>query len=131
MGYNGTVINDSPTITRKAGTAITDGAFKAVSISSGKIVVANGAGMQTGILIAETDSAITTGDDLTVQVKDIGVWKSGSTFIEGDPLTSDATGLAVKATAGKFILAVALEDSTGAGQAVQVQIIKAGYYPAA
>ena len=48
-------------------------------------------------------------EDVTVQVKDISKWKAGGDFAAGDFLTSDANGAAVKATTGKFILAVALE----------------------
>lgn len=44
----------------------------------------------------------------------------------GDALASDATGRAVKATEGKFILGFALEESVGENQLAKVQITKSG-----
>ena len=73
---------------------------------------------------------IAAGADVTVQVKDIGLWKTGAAVKAGAELMADATGKAVTATAGKFILAVALEAATAADQIIQVQICKAGYKPA-
>lgn len=67
------------------------------------------------------------GDDLTVQIKDIGIWLSGGAITAGAELTSDADGKAVAATSGSFITAVALSEATKAGQRVSVQIVKAGY----
>ena len=87
----------------------------------------DGSDIPAGLLIAETDKDVAVGDDVTVQVKDIGLWQSGGTFDAGDPLASDDTGCAVKAAAGKFILGFALEASTAAGQPVSVQITKSGY----
>ena len=82
-----------------------------------------------GLLIPETEDSVAAGDDVTVQVKDIGLWTVGAAVDAGALLMSDANGKAVAATAGKFVLAQALEAATAAGQVIHVQIIKAGYVP--
>ena len=64
---------------------------------------------------------------MTVQIKEQGVWTSGGAFAAGDLLASDASGRAVKAASGKFVLAVALEAASAEGETVKVQITKSGY----
>lgn len=130
MSYIGTSINPSPTITGKAAGAIADGAFLAAAFTAdGAIEVAKADAGALGVFIPETDN-IAAGGDVTVQVKDIGLWKTGAAVKAGAELMADATGKAVAATAGKFILAVALEAATAADEIIQVQICKAGYKPA-
>ena len=48
----------------------------------------------------------------------------------GDELAVGTGGKAVKATSGAFIVGIALEAATQAGQRIAVQIVKAGYKPA-
>lgn len=130
ISYNGTVINDSPTIALKAGEKLTGGPFTALAIKNGALVTADGSLTPFGITTAETDDEVAAGDDVTVQIKDIGMWEAATTFQAGSPLTSNANGKATTATTGKFILAYALEDATTAGQFTRVQITKSGYAPA-
>ena len=118
--YIGTSINESPVIAAQAGQAITNGALRAVAMDAdGVKVVSTAGGVAVGLLIPETDN-VAAGDTVTVQVKDMGLWKVGAAV---------ATGKATKAAAGNFILAQALEAATAAGQVIHVQIIKAGYVP--
>lgn len=125
--FNGTVINDSATICTPVKTEIKTGAFTAVALASGGAVPCNDTLVPVGLTIAETPNTVPVGNDVNVQVKDIGVWKGGAAFAAGDPLASDATGLAVKAVAGKFILGFALEDCSAKGQTIKVQITKSGF----
>lgn len=125
--FNGTVINDSATIVVPVKTEIKTGPFTAVALGSGGAVPCNDTLVPVGLTIAETPNAVPVGNDVNVQVKDIGVWMGGTAFAAGDPLSSDATGLAVKAAAGKFILGFALEDCSAKGQTVKVQITKSGF----
>ena len=127
FSYNGTVINNSPTIIDKAGADITAGAFAALAYQDGALVAANASLVPFGITVAETEDKVAAGEDVTIQIKDIGAWKAGAAFARGAALTSDANGCAVAAAAGKFILAFALDGATAAGQIVRVQIVKAGY----
>jgi len=127
--FIGTSINESPVISAKAGAAITNGAMLAAAMSSaGAVAPVSTAGAEAvGLIIPETEASVASGDDVTVQIKDIGLWIVGAAVNAGAMLMSDANGKAVTATAGKFILAQALEAATAAGQVIHVQIIKAGY----
>lgn len=125
--YNGSMINNSPTIVDVAGEKIETGAFTAVAYASGGFVACDSAKIPVGIMIAETDESIEAGDDITVQVKDIGMWLAGGVFAKGDALACDDNGCAVKATTGKFIFGYALTSCDGEGQVVKVQITKSGY----
>lgn len=127
--FIGTSINESAVISAKAGAAISNGAMLAAAMgSTGTVAPVGTAGAEAvGLIIPETDAAVAAGDDVTVQVKDIGLWIAGAAVNAGAMLMSDANGKAVTATAGKFILAQALEAATAADQVIHVQIIKAGY----
>jgi hypothetical protein len=131
MAYIGTSINDSPTIIGPAGAAIPEGSFLAATFNAaGEFVVANATAVCIGLFPAETNTK-GAGEDVTVQIKDIGLWKAGAAVAAGDLLTSNADGKAVTATGGKYVLAQALEAASAADQVIPVQIIKAGYRPAA
>ena len=129
--FNGSVINDSPTLCAAAGAEIKGGPFTAVAYSGGALVQCTDALVPVGITIAETDADVVSGDDVHFQIKDIGMWKSGAAFAAGTALSCDANGCAITAAAGKYVLGYALEESTVAGQYVKVQITKSGYAPAA
>lgn len=126
--YNGSVINPTPTIIAPAGAAITSGPFTAVAFDgNGEFVTATKNSVPVGILVAEEDEAINKGDEITAQIKDNGVWKTGAAVAAGALLASNAAGKAVTATTGDFILAVALESASAADQPIKVQITKSGY----
>lgn len=126
-----TGINDSPVITGKAATAIENGAFLAAKFDANGGIVLAGAGENAlGLLIATTPENVAVGEDVTVQIKDIGLWKTGGAVAAGAELTPDANGAAVTAAAGKYVTAIALEAATAAGQVIKVQIVKSGKMPA-
>ena len=127
MSYYGTTINDSAVIVVKAGEEIPAPAFLAVG-ADGKVATAGKNAI--GIVMPGCDDKVTVGDDLDVQIKDIGAWTAGAAVAYGDELAVEAGGKAVKATAKSFIVGIALEEATKAGQRVAVQIVKAGYKPA-
>lgn len=127
MSYYGTVINDSAVIVVKAGEEIPAPAFLAVG-ADGKVATAGKNAI--GIVLPGCDDKVTAGDDLDVQIKDIGAWTAGAAVAYGDELAVGEGGKAVKATAKSFIVGIALEKATKAGQRIAVQIVKAGYKPA-
>lgn len=130
--YIGTAINDSPVVAGVAGSAMEKGAMRAVKFGAdGGLVPADAGSAALGLLAVDTEEAVAKGGGLSVQVKDIGYWATGAAFQAGALLACDAEGRAVPATAGAFILAQAMDEATAAGQAARVQIIKAGYAPAA
>ena len=126
MSYHGTGINDSPTIVAKAAADIASGAFLAAKLTDSGVAVSGAGEAAIGLFSPETESP-KAGEDATVQVKDIGLAKTGAAVNAGDLLASDASGKLIKATSGKFILAAALETATAADQIISVQICKAGY----
>ena len=128
MSIYGTPINDSPVVNIKAGGTISAPAFLAVTAAG---AVAGAGAHALGIVTPDCDAAVASGDDLTVQIKDIGTWIAGAAVAVGAELTPDANGKAVTATTGDFILGIALKAATAAGQRIPVQICKAGYKPAA
>lgn len=127
MSYYGTTINDSATIVVKAGEEIAAPAFLAVG-ADGKVAAAGKNAI--GIVLPDCDDKASIGDDLNVQIKDIGAWTAGGSVAYGDELAVGTGGKAVKATQGAFIVGIALEAATQAGQRIDVQIVKAGYKPA-
>jgi len=128
--YISTSINDSPVITGKATAAIENGAFLAAKFDANGGIVLAGAGENAlGLLIATTPKNVAAGEDVTVQIKDIGLWKTGGAVAAGAELTSDANGAAVTATTGNYVTAIALEAATDANQIIKVQIVKSGKVP--
>lgn len=124
MNYFGTSINESPVIALKAGEAMTEPQFLAVA-ADGTLAAAGENAL--GIITPDCEDSIAAGDDLTVQIKDIGLWLAGGAVAVGDELAVGEGGKAVKAVSGDFITAVALTEATKAGQRISVQIVKAGY----
>ena len=49
-----------------------------------------------GIVLPGCDDKVTAGDDLDVQIKDIGAWTAGAAVAYGDELAVGAGGKAVK-----------------------------------
>ncbi len=130
MGFIGTTINSSPTIACIAGEKLENKELTAVVFDDGKLIANVTAGANVIGLLSAEDDCIDEGNAATVQIKDIGMWKVGEAVEDGDELTSNDKGLAVKATAGSFITAIALDRAEEANAAIRVQIIKAGYKPA-
>lgn len=129
--YFGTSINESPTIVLPAGAKLEDARGIALAISGGKVVKPAAGANVIGLSIIETDETVEDGAVVDIQIKDIGKWAAGEALAAGTELAADAEGRAVAAKAGDFIVAVALGSAEKAGTFIPVQIIKAGYMPAA
>ena len=125
MTYLTTSINDSPVITKKA-SAEADYRGKAIKLSAGKAAICSAAGEAAiGIGIMYNDATVEADGDVVIQVKDIGLVLSGGSITAGDELTADTSGKLVKATAdGQYVIAVALEDASGADKFIQAQLVK-------
>ena len=122
--YLGTSINNSPTLVFSAKERIEKVQGLALMLELKKPTA--GANV-IGIALFTNDETVNAGDEVTVQIKDIGKWIAGGAIAVGDELTTNADGKAIKATAGNFITGIALTKATAAGSVVQVQIVKAGY----
>ena len=117
INYIGTQINQSPTITEKAGAEIADARCKIVKYDeNGDVVLAASGEVAVGITIIEDgvdditgaeSGKVAKGDDVTIQIKDIGLVKAGAAIAKGAEIASDANGCAVTATEGNFVIGTA------------------------
>lgn len=126
MSYVGTVINDSPVIALTAAEAIENAAFKAVKLNeNGNAVIASEGDAPIGIITAEFDN-VSKGDDITVQIKDIGFAIAGEAITAGQEVACGTDGKIKTAASGNFIIGFALETAE-IDSVTRVQITKSGY----
>jgi hypothetical protein len=127
MSYLNHAINPSPTICGEAAATIAAPALLAVKFdANGKFVLPSSGDPCIGIALANSEE-VKAGDQLHVQIKDIGFWKTGAAVAAGAELAANAAGKAITATSGAFIMAIALEAASAADAIIKVQIVKAGY----
>lgn len=129
--YFGTSINESPTIVLPAGEELKNARGIAVAIKNGAVVKPAAGAHAIGLTLIETDETVEAGTDVDIQIKDIGKWVAGEKITAGTELATDTEGKAVAAKEGDFIVGVALNNAVEAGTWIKVQIINAGYKPAA
>lgn len=125
--YFGTSINESPTVVFPAGEKLEAARGIALAIKDGAVVKPAAGANVIGISLIETDEVVDQGDDIDIQIKDIGKWAAGEEIAVGTELATDAAGKAVAAKAGDFIVAVALSSAISEGTWIKAQIIKGGY----
>lgn len=135
MVYLNAGINQSQTIVEKVGSVVNvaiDFRFKALKYdASGKVVLtSSGSDNPIGLGLSSNPETVKAGDELDIQIKDIGYWMVGNAVSKGALLSSDVNGKAVTASAGNYILAIALEGANEANEIIKVQICKTGYLPA-
>ena len=110
-----------------ADAAITSARGIAVALDEGGVVKLPEAGANVlGITVFETDENVAAGEDVDVQITYIGKWKTAAAVKAGDELATDATGKAVVAASGDFVVGTALADAES-GSFVPVQISNSGY----
>ena len=116
-------INTSPTISEKAGADIADVRGLLLKYdSTGKVVPASVAGEKViGMGIITNSENIKSGEDVDIQVKDIGIVKAGGTIAKGAEVAANETGKAVAAAGGNFVIGTALEAAVD-GQFFYVQV---------
>ncbi len=126
--YLSTAINDTPTIVGKAGAPMLNAAFHAAKFDAqGNIVPAAAGDNAIGLFVGTTPDVVAAGDDVTVQIKDVGLWVTGAAVLAGAEVASNAGGQAITAAANAFIVGIALETAVAPGAVIKVQIVKAGY----
>ena len=122
--YEYNPINASPVIVATAGENLKTAAAVLLTKDGAKLPEAGK--KATGIVILENET-VAKGDDITVQIRNQGMWAAGAKIEAGDFLAVDEEGLCQKATTGQYILAMALTPATAKGDIVNVAIIHAGY----
>ena len=120
--FNGAQINQSVTITERAGAEIKDCRNRAmVYDDSGKAVLAvDGKKPIIGIALIEsglndvsgTDSGkVAKDEDVDIQIKDIGYILSGGEITKGAEVTAGEGGLGAAAASGDYVVGIALDDA--------------------
>lgn len=129
MNYLGASINTSSVIAEAAGVGLENGAFCAVKYDkNGNVVLCDTEGeVAAGILLPETTQKISAGEDVTVQIKDIGLCKSGAEIKKGQEVMVDTKGRVIPATAGKFVIGYAVTTATAENEIIEIDIRKCGY----
>lgn len=135
MNYIGSQINESPTIVEKAGADVQDGRCLLYKYDdNGQLVVATaGTDVIAGIGLVESGyndvtgveaGKVVAGDDLTVQIKDIGLVKAGGAIKKGAEVTANAKGMAVEAADGNYVIGIAQDKADAEGDFIYIQIVK-------
>lgn len=131
--FNGAQINQSVTIVEQAGTEISDIRNRIVTYDKeGKVVLAtDGSTVLVGIALIESgmndisgveSGKVNIGDDVDIQIKDIGYILAGGDIAKGDEVTA-SNGLAVKAESGSYVVGIAL-SAVAKDEYCRVQISK-------
>ena len=132
--YNGVQHNPSPIIVEAAGAAIEDCRNRIMKYDeNGNVVLATaGTDIPLGIAIIEAgynditgveSGKVAIGDDVDIQIKDMGVVIAGAEIKKGQEIAAGADGLAVVAGSGHYVLGIALSNAKADGF-LHVQIAK-------
>jgi len=116
--FNGVQINQSVTIVEQAGADIADARNRIMAYDEdGNVVLAaDGSVVPIGIALIEAgvndisgieSGKVKVGDDVNIQIKDIGYILAGDSIAKGDEVTA-SSGLAVKAEAGNYVIGIAM-----------------------
>lgn len=127
----GSTINDSSTIYGIAKNAIENGRGKAVKFNDeGTLeICTSGSDLCAGLIIYQGEKNIEAGQEVSVQIKDIGLGVAGGAIKVGEYVEADAQGRLVKATSG-FVIGMATTPATKENETIYVQITKSGSVPA-
>ena len=82
--YFGTSINESPTVVFPAKEKIEGTQGIALVIDGGELTKPTAGANVIGLSLFTNDETVEAGDDITVQVKDIGKWIAGEAVEAGD-----------------------------------------------
>ena len=124
--FHGGLINPTATIVRKSATDIDDVRNRIMTFNeNGEFVLASsGTDFPIGVAILEAGyndisgveaGKVMAGEDVTIQIKDIGFVIAGAEIKEGQEVTSGADGLAAVATTGDYVLGIALNNVVANG----------------
>ncbi len=132
--FNGVQINQSVTIVEQAGADINDCRNRImVYDEDGNVVLASGGTKPlVGISLIEAGvndisgveaGKVIKGDDVDIQIKDIGYVIAGEDITKGTEVTAGADGFAKAAASGEYVLGLALRSVSKDGY-LRVQIAK-------
>lgn len=133
--FNGVQINQSVTIVEQAGAEITDCRNKLLAYdSNGNVVLAtDGTKPIVGIALIEAGTndisgmesgKVAAGEDVDIQIKDIGYAIASAAIVKGAEVTATTGGLAKTAAAGDYVIGVALNAANAANDYIRIQVAK-------
>nr|WP_303038292.1 hypothetical protein [Enterocloster clostridioformis] len=131
--FNGVQINQSVTIVEQAGAEIADvrNRIMAYDGDGNVVLAADGSVVPVGIALIESgvndisgveSGKVNTGDDVDIQIKDIGYILAGGEIAKGKEVTA-SNGLAVTAESGNYVVGIAL-SAVAKDEYCRVQITK-------
>lgn len=131
--FNGVQINQSVTIVEQAGAKIDDvrNQIMAYDPEGNVVLAADGSAVPVGIALIEAgindisgveSGKVNAGDDVDIQIKDIGYILAGGDIAKGDEVTA-SSGRAVKAESGNYVVGIAL-SAAAKDEYCRVQITK-------
>ena len=131
--FNGVQINQSVTIVEQAGAEIADvrNRIMAYDGDGNVVLAADGSVVPVGIALIESgvndisgveSGKVNTGDDVDIQIKDIGYILAGGEIAKGNEVMA-FSGLAVKAESGNYVVGIAL-SAVAKDEYCRVQITK-------
>ena len=131
--FNGVQINQSVTIVEQAGAEIADARNRILAYDKdGNVVLAaDGSAVLVGIALIEAgindisgveSGKVNAGDDVDIQIKDIGYILAGGEIAKGNEVTA-SSGLAVKAESSNYVVGIAL-SAVAKDEYCRVQITK-------
>lgn len=131
--FNGVQINQSVTIVEQAGAEIADvrNRIMAYDGDGNVVLAADGSVVPVGIALIESgvndisgveSGKVNTGDDVDIQIKDIGHILAGGEIAKGKEVTA-SNGLAVTAESGNYVVGIAL-SAVAKDEYCRVQITK-------
>lgn len=132
--FNGTMINQSVTIAEKAGADIADvrNLILKYDEDGNVVIAANGTAPLLGLSIIEggyndisgaESGKVKKGDDLEIQIKDIGFVIASAEIKKGQEVTATTGGKAAVAADGDYVIGVALNNVSAGGYS-RIQIAK-------
>lgn len=124
--YFGTTINDSPTAIFPVAEKIANAQGIAVTLTENGVKLPEAGGAVFGVIPISENESYEAGEEVTVQIKDIGAWIAGGAIKIGEELAADAEGKAKKAEDGQFIVGIALSAAAEAGTRIRFQMTKYG-----
>ena len=131
--FNGVQINQSVTIVEQAGADIADVRNRIMTYDTdcNVVLATDGSKVLVGVALIEAgindisgveSGKVSTGEDVDIQIKDIGYILAGGEIAKGDEVTA-SDGLAVKAEAGNYVVGIAL-SAVAKDEYCRVQIAK-------
>ena len=124
--FNGTQINQSPTISEKAGADVTDirNLILKYDTDGNVVVAADGTAPLLGVSIieggcndisGEEAGNVKKGEDVDILIKDIGFVIASAEIKKGQEVTATTGGKAAVAAAGDYVIGVALNNVSAGG----------------